>query len=68
VMRGTNPNRTTYADPVQYVSYFNGGDALHYFPRADYGIPQSLGCVELPLQAASVVWQYTTIGSIVTVV
>jgi hypothetical protein len=66
-MRGTNPNGTLYADPVQYVAYFNGGDAIHYFPRAAYGIPQSLGCVELPLGAAAIVWPYMTIGSIVTV-
>jgi hypothetical protein len=67
IMRGTNPNGTTYADPVQYVSYFNGGDALHYFPRSAYGIPQSLGCVELTLAGAAAVWPYTVIGSIVTV-
>ncbi|HEY2215725.1 MAG TPA: L,D-transpeptidase [Acidimicrobiales bacterium] len=67
VMRGTNPNGTTYADPVQFVAYFNGGDALHYMPRTSYGDPQSLGCVELPLTAASIVWPYMTIGSLVTV-
>jgi hypothetical protein len=48
VMRGTDPDGATYADPVQFVAYFNGGDALHYMPRASYGDPQSLGCVELP--------------------
>jgi hypothetical protein len=67
VMRGTNPNGTTYADPVQFVAYFNGGDALHYMPRASYGDPQSLGCVELPYTGASIVWPYMTLGSIVTV-
>jgi hypothetical protein len=67
IMRGTNPDGTTYADPVQYVSYFNGGDAVHYFPRADYGIPQSLGCVELDLNSAAIAWQYLQIGSIVTI-
>jgi hypothetical protein len=67
VMRGTDPDGTTYADPVQFVAYFNGGDALHYMPRASYGDPQSLGCVELPLTAASIVWPYMTLGSIVTV-
>jgi peptidoglycan hydrolase-like protein with peptidoglycan-binding domain len=67
VMRGTNPNGTTYADPVQFVAYFNGGDALHYMPRASYGDPQSLGCVELPLAGASASWPYMTLGSIVTV-
>ncbi len=68
VMQGTNPDGGTYADPVQFVAYFNGGDALHYMPRTSYGDPQSLGCVELPLTAASTIWPYMTLGSIVTVV
>jgi len=68
VMRGTNPDGSTYADPVQFVAYFNGGDALHYMPRTSYGDPQSLGCVELPLTAASIIWPYMTLGSIVTVI
>jgi hypothetical protein len=67
VMTGVNPNGTPYADPVQFVAYFNGGDALHYMPRTSYGDPQSLGCVELPLNAASVIWPYMTLGSLVTV-
>jgi hypothetical protein len=67
VMRGTAPDGTSYADPVQFVAYFNGGDALHYMPRASYGDPQSLGCVELPYSAASIIWPYMTIGSVVTV-
>lgn len=67
IMRGTNPNGSHYADPVSWVSYFNGGDALHYFNRASYGWPQSLGCVEEPYQAAEQAWQYTTIGTLVTV-
>ena len=32
-----------------------------------YGYPQSLGCVEIPLGPASVIWQYTYLGSLVTV-
>jgi hypothetical protein len=67
VMTGTDPDGATYADPVQFVAYFNGGDALHYMPRTSYGDPQSLGCVELPYTAASVIWPYMTLGSIVTV-
>ena len=48
-MSGTNPDGSHYTDPgVPYVSYFNGGDALHGFIRASYGFPQSLGCVEMP--------------------
>lgn len=67
VMRGTNPDGSRYADPVRYVSYFNGGDAVHYIPRASFGYPQSLGCVELPLSAAATAYRYLTYGSLVTV-
>jgi L,D-transpeptidase catalytic domain len=52
IMSGTNPDGSSYADPVQWVSYFSGGSAVHYFVRGTYGWPQSLGCVELPLGAA----------------
>ena len=68
VMKGTNPNGTKYADPVQYVAYFNGGDAVHYIPRANYGIPQSLGCIELDLADAARAWPYLAYGTIVTVI
>jgi hypothetical protein len=67
IMRGTNPDGSTYADPVSWVSYFNGGDAVHYFPRGFYGAPQSLGCVELPYAQAHFVWPYMTYGTLVTV-
>ena len=49
-MSGTNPDGSHYADPVTWVSYFNGGDALHQFYRSTYGWPQSLGCVEMTVQ------------------
>jgi peptidoglycan hydrolase-like protein with peptidoglycan-binding domain len=67
IMKGTNPDGSHYADPVQNVAYFNGGDALHFFPRASFGFPQSLGCVELPLAQSAVVYHYMTYGSLVTV-
>ena len=67
-MHGTNPDGTKYNDPgVRYISYFNGGDALHAFSRGFYGWPQSLGCVEMPLSSAAKVWPYTPIGTLVTV-
>jgi peptidoglycan hydrolase-like protein with peptidoglycan-binding domain len=67
-MSGTNPDGSTYHDPgIQFVSYFNGGDALHAFTRAQYGFPQSLGCVEMALGPAGQVWPYTPIGTIVHV-
>ncbi len=67
VMHGTNPDGSLYSDPVQYVAYFNGGDAVHYLARADYGIPQSLGCVELPFAAAAQAWPYLAYGTLVDV-
>jgi len=68
IMKGTNPDGSHYADPVQFVAYFNGGDAVHYFPRGSYGSPQSLGCVELDLSDAAQAWPYLTYGSLVSVV
>jgi peptidoglycan hydrolase-like protein with peptidoglycan-binding domain len=67
IMRGTNPDGSQYADPVYYVSYFNGGDAVHFFSRGGYGYNQSLGCVELPWDAAKTAYPYLTYGSLVTV-
>jgi hypothetical protein len=67
-MSGTNPDGSPYSDPgVPYVAYFNGGDAVHGFLRGGYGYPQSLGCVELPYSAASVVFTYDPIGTLVGV-
>jgi peptidoglycan hydrolase-like protein with peptidoglycan-binding domain len=67
-MSGTNPDGSHYSDPgIQYVSYFNGGDALHAFTRAQFGFPQSLGCVEMELGAAGQVYPYTPIGTLVQV-
>ena len=67
IMRGTNPDGSKYADPVQYVAYFQAGEAVHYFPRGSYGFPQSLGCVELALGDAAKAWPFLTYGSLVTV-
>ena len=67
-MTGTNPDGSHYSDPgVPWISYFNGGDALHGFPRGSYGVPQSVGCVELPIGAAAKVWPYTPVGTLVNV-
>jgi lipoprotein-anchoring transpeptidase ErfK/SrfK len=67
-MRGTNPDGSKYVDPgIPWVSYFNGGDALHGFVRSRYGFPQSDGCVEMPPANAAVVYPLTPIGTLVTV-
>ncbi len=66
-MSGTNPDGSHYDDIVYWINYFNGGDAVHGFVRASYGFPQSLGCVELPIPTAHVVFNHLAIGDLVTV-
>jgi peptidoglycan hydrolase-like protein with peptidoglycan-binding domain len=68
-MTGTNPDGSKYSDPgVPWVNYFNGGDAVHGFPRGSYGSPQSNGCVELPIETAHTVYGMLAIGDVVVVV
>lgn len=67
-MKGTDPDGEKYDIPdVPWVAYFNGGDAVHGFPRYSYGWPQSNGCVELPIANAEVVFGMDPIGTLVTV-
>lgn len=67
-MEGTNPDGSHYHDEgIKWISYFNKGEAIHNFDRSSFGTPQSLGCVELPLQASAEVWPYTPIGTLVTI-
>ncbi len=71
-MTGFNPDGSYYDDTVYWVSYFNGGDAVHAFARGGYGWYQSLGCVELPYDGdgpgvAENVWNLITYGTLVTV-
>ncbi len=54
-------------EDVPWVNYFNGGDAVHGYPRASYGFPQSNGCVELPIEASHTVFGMLAIGDIVWV-
>jgi len=67
-MTGTDVDGTKYTVPdVPWVNYFNGGDAVHGYPRASYGFPQSNGCVELPIEAAARVYPMLKVGDIVEV-
>ena len=67
-MSGTDVDGTKYVVPnVPWVNYFNGGDAVHGYPRASYGSPQSNGCVELPIETAHTVFGMLAIGDIVEV-
>jgi L,D-transpeptidase catalytic domain/Putative peptidoglycan binding domain len=67
-MTGTDPDGEHYVAPdVPWVNYFNGGDAVHGYPRASYGFPQSNGCVELPIGTAEQIYPMLAIGDIVWV-
>jgi lipoprotein-anchoring transpeptidase ErfK/SrfK len=66
-MSGFNPDGSYYDDPVYWINYFNGGDAVHGFVRGSYGFPQSLGCVELPIPTAHAAFSHLAIGDLVTV-
>jgi len=67
-MQGTNPDGTKYKDPgVPWVNYFSGGSAVHGFPRASYGFPQSVGCLELPIPTAAEVFKLIDYGTLVNV-
>ncbi len=67
IMRGKNPDGTPYADPVHWINYFHGSEAVHGFLRAHYGFPQSLGCVEVPIPIAQKIYPHLYIGALVTV-
>jgi lipoprotein-anchoring transpeptidase ErfK/SrfK len=67
-MIGTNVNGSHYDDPgVPWVNYFNGGDAVHGYIRPTYGVPQSNGCVELPVTTAQKVYGMLALGDLVIV-
>jgi peptidoglycan hydrolase-like protein with peptidoglycan-binding domain len=67
-MIGTNVDGSHYDDPgVPWVNYFNGGDAVHGYIRPTYGVPQSNGCVELPIATAQKVYGMLAVGDLVIV-
>ena len=67
-MIGTNVDGSHYNDPgVPWVNYFNGGDAVHGYIRPSYGVPQSNGCVELPIATAQKVYGMLALGDLVIV-
>lgn len=67
-MIGTNPNGTHYNVPhVPWVMPIDGNIAIHGYPRAAYGFPQSAGCVELPIPVAKKLWHMIHVGTPVTI-
>lgn len=67
-MSGHTPSGQYYSDPgVPWVNYFYKGCAIHGFYRAGYGYPQSLGCIEMPVQESALAWNELSYGTLVTV-
>ena len=52
---------------MPWINYFSGGSAVHGFPRASYGFPQSVGCLELPIPTAAKVFKLIDYGTLVNV-
>ena len=68
-MSGTNPDGSHYSDPgIPYVSYFNGGDALHALHPGAVRVPAEPRLRrDAELGAAGQVYPYTPIGTLVQV-
>jgi hypothetical protein len=52
---------------IKWVSYFDAGRGIHYYPRAKYGFPQSAGCVEEPLNTAPITYKLLRYGVPITI-
>lgn len=67
-MRGTEPDGQPYYAPhVPWVMPLVGNVAIHGYVRAQYGFPQSVGCIELPVANAKRLYALTPIGTPVTI-
>lgn len=70
-MRGNNADGTRYETPdVPWVSYFHRGFAFHGAPwRSSFGYAGdrgSHGCINLPVPVAKWVYDFATVGTVVT--
>ncbi|RZD15789.1 MAG: hypothetical protein EVJ46_09725 [Candidatus Acididesulfobacter guangdongensis] len=68
-MSGKTPWHQPYDDKnIPFINYFDFGEAIHGFPRGMYGINKSLGCLELPLRNAWIIWKQINYGTMVDVI
>jgi len=65
-MSGTTPTVALQRPDIQWVSYFNGGDALHEFRATPTDSPEPRLCRDA-LRERETVFPYTPIGTLVTV-
>ncbi|MFB5190867.1 L,D-transpeptidase [Alicyclobacillus fastidiosus] len=67
-MSGVDPDGETYHIPnVPWVMGLVGNTAIHGYPRASYGYPQSNGCVELPIETAKKLYRLVQVGTPVAI-
>lgn len=68
-LKGHSVEFKSYFDPdIQFVDYFHRSEALHYYPRKEYGFPQSAGCVEMPRENAKILYDDINYGTMVTLI
>ena len=68
-MSGKTPWHQPYDDKnIPFINYFDFGEAIHGFPRGMYGINKSLGCLELPLRNAWIIWKKINYGTMVDII
>ncbi len=67
-MTGTINGEYYYVPNIKWVSYFNGGEAIHgTYWHSNFGHPMSHGCINMTEDAAKVVYDFAPIGTKVIV-
>ncbi len=67
-MTGTINGEYYYVPNIKWVSYFNGGEAIHgTYWHSNFGHPMSHGCINMTEEAAKVVYDFAPIGTKVIV-
>lgn len=67
-MTGTINGEYYYVPNIKWVSYFNGGEAIHgTYWHSNFGNPMSHGCINMTEEAAKVIYDFAPIGTKVIV-
>ena len=67
-MTGTINGEYYYVPNIKWVSYFNGGEAIHgTYWHSNFGHPMSHGCINMTEAAAKIVYDFAPIGTKVIV-
>ena len=67
-MTGTINGEYYYVPNIKWVSYFNGGEAIHgTYWHSNFGTPMSHGCINMTEAAAKFIYDFAPIGTKVIV-